>query len=60
MDTDTIDKFNRLTKGKYYFALVLARGTRPKPHSRTGVWLARELFVPFFSRARKRKVIVPK
>lgn len=59
-DMDIVDKFNRLTKGKYYFVMVYVKGIRPKPHSRTGVWLARELFVPFSSRVRKRLVNIPK
>jgi hypothetical protein len=59
-DMDIVDKFNRLTKGKYCFAIVHVRGIRPKPRSRTGVWLARELFVPSCSRPRKRPVVVSK
>ena len=38
-------KFDRLTKGKYVFRMVEIRGARPKPGSRTGIWLARGIFV---------------
>ena len=59
-DLKTLHKFNRLTKGKYFFKKVLVRGIRPKPGSRTGVWLARELHVSSAYRARKHKVVEPR
>ena len=38
-------KFNKLTKGKYVFRLVEVRDVRLKPGSRTGIWLARGIFI---------------
>lgn len=38
--------FQKRTKGKYVIQKVLVAGLRRKPHTRTGSWLARCLYVP--------------
>jgi len=42
---DDARAFDRLTKGKYVFFRVQAYGIRPKPGSRTGIWLAKKMRV---------------
>jgi hypothetical protein len=45
MEPEAIAKFDKLTKGKYVIRKVMAMDIHPKPGSRTGVWLARWIFV---------------
>lgn len=42
-DERHIERFNRLTGGKYVFLPVQVRGIRPKPRTTVGSWLAREI-----------------
>ena len=46
---DDAKKFNKLTKGKYFFFLVKVKNARPKPRSKAGSWLAGEIFIHGFS-----------
>jgi len=46
VETERIDKFDRLTKGKYIFLQVQVRNARPKPRTNVGSWIAQEILVP--------------
>lgn len=44
-DMDAALNFNQLTKGKYEWRAIEAKNIRPKPGSRTGIWLAQKIRV---------------
>jgi hypothetical protein len=53
-EPDRIDKFDKLTKGKYVILPVRVQGIQPKPRTSVGSWLARRIYV---SSAAARKAI---
>jgi hypothetical protein len=44
-DRDRVEKFDRLTQGKYVMIPIKAQGAERKPRTNVGSWLARKIFV---------------
>jgi len=48
-DNNSIEAFNKLTKGKYVFIPVQCRSVEAKPRSRSNSWLAVEIFISSYT-----------